>query len=150
MRTIRIKPLAFLGSLVLFVSSAISQQASAQKLPIVRGDPTLQTHGQFIDELVADFIAEHHLPGLTMAIVQAPYVPRSAGYGKTNIDLDEMASTKTMWNIGPITQAFTAVAIMQLKEQGKLSPADPIGKYVDNLPSAWQRIPIKQLMQHSS
>jgi CubicO group peptidase (beta-lactamase class C family)/uncharacterized protein (DUF302 family) len=150
MRTICIKTLAFAGSLVLFVSSAMSQEASAPKLPIVRGSATLQTHGEFIDELVADFIAEHHLPGLTMAIVQAPYVPRSVGYGKTNIDLDEMASTKTLWNIGPITQAFTAVAIMQLKEQGKLSTADPIGKYVDNLPSAWQRITIKQLMQHSS
>ncbi|RUL65816.1 DUF302 domain-containing protein [Dyella dinghuensis] len=150
MHTLRIKTLAFVGSLVLFTSSAMSQQAYVPKLPIVRGDPALQTHGEFIDELVADFMAEHHLPGLTMAIVQAPYVPRSAGYGKTNIDLDELASTKTLWNVGPITQAFTAVAIMQLKEQGKLSTADPIGKYVDGLPSAWQRVTIKQLMQHSS
>jgi CubicO group peptidase (beta-lactamase class C family)/uncharacterized protein (DUF302 family) len=150
MRAFRLKSIAASAALVLFASSAMSQQAFEPKLPIVRGDAALQTHGQYIDELVADFMAENHLPGMTMAIVQAPYVPRSAGYGKTSTSLDELASTKTMWNVGPITQAFTAVAIMQLKEQGKLSVTDPIGKYVDDLPGAWQRVTIKQLMQHSS
>jgi CubicO group peptidase (beta-lactamase class C family)/uncharacterized protein (DUF302 family) len=150
MRTFRVKTTAVAAACALFISSAMSQQAYVPKLPIVRGDPSLQTHGEYIDELIAEFMAENHLPGLTMAIVQAPYVPRSAGYGKTNLSLDELASTKTLWDIGPITQAFTAVAIMQLKEQGKLSVTDPIGKYVDDLPASWQRVTIKQLMQHSS
>lgn len=150
MRTIRFKALFVATSLVLFASSSMAQRAYVPRLPIVRGDPVLQLHGEYIDQLVGDFMAAHHLPGMSMAIVQAPYIPRSAGYGKTNLDLDELASTKTMWNVGPITQAFTAVAIMQLKEQGKLSLSDPIGKYVEGLPSAWQRVTIKQLMQQSS
>lgn len=123
---------------------------SGPHLPIVRGDAGLQSHGVTIDQMVADFMAKHGLPGMTMAIVQAPYIPRSAGYGKTSTTLDELASTKTMWNVGPITQAFTAVAIMQLKEQGKIDLADPISKYVDDLPAVWRKVTIRQLMQQAS
>ncbi|WP_217333077.1 serine hydrolase [Rhodanobacter sp. C05] len=144
------KTIVVATSLALFGSSSIAQQNRVPKLPILRGNPALQVQGEYVDEMVANFIAAHHLPGLTMAIVQAPYIPRSAGYGKANIDLDELASTKTMWNIGPITQAFTAIAIMQLKEQSKLGLTDAIGEHVDGLPPAWQHITIKQLMQHSS
>lgn len=136
---------------VLSVSNmAFAQTAPTPVLPIVRGDYRLATYGETIDKLVADFIEKHKLPGLSMAIVQAPYIPRSAGYGKTSLDLDELASTKTMWNIGPVTQAFTAVAVMQLKEAGKLDLSDPISRHVPGLPAAWQRITILQLMQHSS
>lgn len=119
---------------VLSVSNmAVGQTAPTPVLPIVRGDYRLATYGETIDKLVADFIEKHKLPGLSMAIVQAPYIPRSAGYGKTSLDLDELASTKTMWNIGPITQAFTAVAVMQLKEAGKLNLSDPISLHVPGL-----------------
>lgn len=131
-------------------AASMAQTAPAPGLPIVRGEYRLATYGETIDKLVADFIEKHKLPGLMMAIVQAPYIPRSAGYGKTSLELDELASTKTMWNIGPVTQAFTAVAIMQLKEAGKLKLSDPASKYVPELPAAWSRITILQLMQHSS
>jgi CubicO group peptidase (beta-lactamase class C family)/uncharacterized protein (DUF302 family) len=130
--------------------AAVAQTAPSPRLPIERGSPNLSLRGETIDELIATFIAKHELPGLTLAIVQAPYIPRSSGYGKTNLDLDELASTKTMWNIGPITQAFTAVAVMQLKEQGKLNLSDPISRHVHGLPAAWGRVTILQLMQHSS
>lgn len=115
-----------------------------------RGNPVLESHGVTVDQIIADFVRKHHLPGITMAIVQAPYIPRSAGYGVIDLHKDELASTKTMWNIGPITQGFTAVAIMQLKEQGKLSLNDPMSKYLTDVPTAWGKITILQLLQHAS
>jgi CubicO group peptidase (beta-lactamase class C family)/uncharacterized protein (DUF302 family) len=148
MRFHRFTTLALISALL--SGTAWAQEAPAPHLPIVRGDATLAVHGEYIDQMVAAFIAEHHLPGLSMAIVQAPYIPRSAGYGKTSLDHDELASTRTAWNVGPITQAFTAVAVMQLKEMGKLALTDPIGRHVEGLPAAWQSITVLQLMQHSS
>ena len=131
-------------------TTAVAQTAPAPHYKIWRGSPALQSHGVFIDQMIADFVTRNHLPGLSMAIVQAPYVPRSAGYGGTNLDNDELASTKTMWNIGPITQAFTAVAILQLKEAHRLDLADPVGKFVPSLPPGWAKISILDLLQHSS
>jgi len=142
-------PLAVIG--VLAAATAFAQTgSSAPVYRLWRGDPVLESHGVTIDQMIADFVRIHHLPGITMAIVQAPYIPRSAGYGVTNLHNDELASTKTMWNIGPITQAFTAVAIMQLKEQGKLSISDPISKYLPGVPADWTKITILQLLQHAS
>ncbi|MGA0598401.1 serine hydrolase [Enterovirga sp. CN4-39] len=115
-----------------------------------RGDPKLQSHGVDIDRMIADFVRKNDLPGIAMAIVQAPYIPRSAGYGVTDRQRDELASTKTMWSVGPLTQAFTAVAIMQLKEAGKLAIDDPAEKHLPNLPPAWRTVTIKELMQHAS
>jgi CubicO group peptidase (beta-lactamase class C family)/uncharacterized protein (DUF302 family) len=132
------------------VTTSHAQEAQTPKLPIVRGSANLQDRGEYIDQMIADFVAKNQLPGLTMAIVQAPYIPRSAGYGKASLGHDELASTRTMWNVGPITQAFTAVAVMQLKERGKLALTDPIGKFVDGLPDAWRRVTVMELLQHSS
>ncbi|GAC1043869.1 peptidase [Rhizobium dioscoreae] len=139
-----------LGIAALMSGTALADTIPGANEPIVRGNPVQKSYGVYIDQMIADFIEKNQLPGLTLAIVQAPYIPRSSGYGKTSIDRDELASTKTMWNIGPITQAFTAVAVMQLKEQGKLKLDDMISKYVDNLPSSWKAITVLELLQHSS
>ena len=115
-----------------------------------RANPALSAQGHFLDERIAEFMEKNHLPGMTMAIVQAPYVPRSAGYGRASAFYDELASTKTMWNIGPITQAFTAVAVFQLAEAHKLDIHDRVVKYVHGLPESWQSITLYELLQHAS
>src|SRR5205085_4055461 len=88
--------------------------------------------------------------GLSMAIVQAPYIPRSAGYGSASLTNDELASTRTMWNVGPLTQGFTAVAVFQLHEAGKLDVQAPIAKYLPDLPAAWSKVTVFELLQHAS
>jgi len=88
--------------------------------------------------------------GMTLAIVQAPYIPRVVGYGSADIEHGFLASPKTLWNVGQITHGFTAVAVMQLSEAGKLFIDDPVGKHVKHLPEAWRSITIRQLIGHSS
>ncbi|RZF63855.1 DUF302 domain-containing protein [Sphingomonas populi] len=150
-RTGWLKRMVLVSAPAMIVGGGVqAQTAPVPHLPIERGSPNLSLHGETIDALIAAFIADNDLPGLTLAIVQAPYIPRSSGYGKASLEFDELASTKTMWNIGPITQAFTAVAVMQLKEDGKLNLSDPISTHVAGLPAAWEKVTILQLMQHSS
>ncbi|MBN9086279.1 MAG: serine hydrolase [Reyranella sp.] len=122
--------------------------ALAQAEP--RGKPALQVRGQYIDQRIAEFMAKNEVPGMTMAIVQAPYIPRSAGYGRASLARDELASTRSMFAIGPMTQGFTAVATLQLQEMGKLEVRDPIDKHLAGLPAAWGRITILDLLQHAS
>lgn len=140
-----------LGFAALCIAAAPATAAALDFGPIgQRGDAALAAQGKYIDQRVAEFIKQNDLPGLTMAIVQAPYIPRSAGYGRASLEHDELASTRTTWNIGPITQGFTDVAIFQLYESHKLDLHDPVGKYLKDLPSAWQGITLYQLLQHSS
>jgi D-alanyl-D-alanine carboxypeptidase len=115
-----------------------------------RGNPRVEFEGQAIDAMIADFMKEHRIPGMTLAIVQAPYISRVVGYGTSDVERGLLASPKTLWHIGQMTQAYTAVAIMQLVEAGKMSLEDPVGKHVPSLPSGWSAITVRQLMGHLS
>ena len=81
-----------------------------------RGNPSVQFEGQTIDQMIGDFMAERHIPGVTLAIVQAPYISRVTGYGVTDLETRRLASPNTLWDVGQMTRAYTAVAIMQLVE----------------------------------
>jgi D-alanyl-D-alanine carboxypeptidase len=122
----------------------------ASPITAQRGNPSVQFEGQSIDQMIADFMAERHIPGVTLAIVQAPYISRVTGYGVTDLETRRLASPHTLWDIGQMTRAYTAVAIMQLVEAGKVNLDDAIGKHVKELPAAWQAVTVRQLMAHAS
>lgn len=115
-----------------------------------RGSSHVAYLGKSVDQMIYEFMEAEDIPGMTLAIVQAPYIPRVVGYGVTDVTYKKLASEKSLWNVGPIAQGFTAVAIMQLVERDKLQLNDPVRKYVSKFPEAWSDITIKHLMQHSS
>lgn len=115
-----------------------------------RGSADVSYLGETVDQMIWDFMKEKKIPGLTLAIVQAPYIPRVVGYGLSDVAQKRLASANTMWPVGPISQAFTAVAIMQLYEDGKLDVNDEASKYIPGLPETWQFITVLQLLRHAS
>lgn len=115
-----------------------------------RGCSKVAYLGKSIDQMIYEFMEDQGIPGMTLAIVQAPYVPRVVGYGVTDLEGGKLAGTRTVWPVGPISQGFAAVAVMQLYEKGKLDINEPVSLYLKNLPQAWQNVTLLQLMQHSS
>lgn len=128
----------------------MSSDAPIQLPASGRGDSRVAYLNQSMDQMVYDFMADNHIPGMTLAIVQAPYIPRVVGYGVADVEKGLLASTKTLWPAGPISQAYAAVAAFQLLEQGKLDLSAPAGKYVKDIPSAWRDVTVFQLLQHSA
>ena len=80
----------------------------------MRGSADISYLQQTVDQLIWDFMQEHDIPGLTLAIVQAPYIPRVVGYGVSDSLQKRLASPNTMWPAAQISQAFAAVAVMQM------------------------------------
>lgn len=115
-----------------------------------RGSADISYLGYSVDEMIKDFMEKEDIPGLTLAIVQAPYIPRIVGYGLSDEQQRRLASAKTMWPAGPISQAFAAVAVMQLYELGKLDVHAACGRYLPELPAAWQEITLLTLLRHAS
>ncbi len=101
--------------------------------------------GQSIDAMIADFMAEHAIPGLSLAIVQAPYIPRASGHGLADTATSRLVGTNTLFDLGEMTEAYTAVAIMQLVEAGKLRLEDRIGAGLTDLPAAWEAITVRDV-----
>lgn len=116
----------------------------------MRGSADVSYLGRTVDEMVWEFMREQEIPGLTLAIVQAPYIPRVVGYGMSDAGEKRLASANTMWPVGHISQAFAAVAVMQLYEDGKLSLDEAVAGCVPELPKEWGRVTVRQLLHHSA
>lgn len=116
----------------------------------IRGNANVSYLGQTVDEMIWNFMREEEIPGLTLAIVQAPYIPRVVGYGYSDEKQRRLASPETMWPVGPISQAFTAVAVMQLFEDGALNLDAALERLIPEVPKEWKPITVLQLLRHSS
>ena len=116
----------------------------------MRGSADVSYLGRTVDEMVWKFMEEQEIPGLTLAIVQAPYIPRVVGYGFSDAGQKRLASVNTLWPAGPISQGYAAVAVMQLYEDGSVELDAPAAAYIDSLPEQWKSITVRQLLHHAS
>jgi len=71
------------------------------------------------------------------------------GYRTFNGKEQLKANTETKYRIGSISKTFTAVMILQLVEEGKLSLTTPLSRFYPQLPNA-KEISIEQLLNHHS
>ena len=96
-----------------------------------------------------------HLPGLSAAIVADQEILWSKGHGMADLEKEIPASSSTIYSICSISKLFTSVAIMQLRDAGKLRLEDLVA---DHLPwfNVKQQFPdtgpitIRSLLTHSS
>ena len=72
------------------------------------------------------------------------------GYGWADKENKIPITAESVFDIGSHVKAFTATAIMQLEQQGKLAVTDPITKYFDNVPADKAGITIHHLLTHTS
>ena len=70
------------------------------------------------------------------------------GYGKSNREKGIAFSPASVVQIGSNTKDFTAVAILQLVEQGRIRLSDSLGKYFNGVPADKRGITIQMLMDH--
>lgn len=106
-----------------------------------------------IDEFMTDQIERLNIPGASLAIVKGDQVEYLQGYGIARTDGTNM-TPQTPIVIGSVTKSFTALAIMQLVEQGKISLKDPVQSYIPWFQiadkEASKRITIQHLLNQTS
>jgi D-alanyl-D-alanine carboxypeptidase len=103
-----------------------------------------------VDEYIEAEMLKQHIPGLSIAVVQAGKVVKTKAYGLANMELNVPATPKTVYQIQSITKSFVACGIMLLVEDGKLGLDDKITKYLSGLPQAWSQVTVRQMLTHTS
>jgi D-alanyl-D-alanine carboxypeptidase len=106
------------------------------------------THG--VHDLVRARMAEHHIPGLSLAVLSKGEPIILQGYGFANLEHSVAATADTLYQIASVSKQFTATAIMLLVEEGKLTLDDPITDYFPDAPAIWQPITVRHLLTHTS
>lgn len=88
--------------------------------------------------------------GAAVAVAQNGEIVHANGYGLANIEWNIPITTDTVFRLASITKQFTAVAIMMLAEQGKLSVDDEITKFFPDYPTSGHTITVHHLLTHTS
>ncbi len=89
-------------------------------------------------------------PGATIIVSRKGEVIYKKGFGMADLELNVPVQPDMIFRIGSITKQFTAVAILQLVEQGKLSLQDEIKKFIPDYPAHDLKITVEHLLTHTS
>ncbi len=89
-------------------------------------------------------------PGAVALVVKDGKILYRKAFGMANLELDVEMKPESVFRIGSITKQFTAVAILKLRDQGKLSLDDELTKYIKDYPTDGNTVTIKHLLTHTS
>jgi CubicO group peptidase (beta-lactamase class C family) len=121
----------FVVGLLLTVPSAFAQPTPAR-----------------VDELVKPFVQYHAFSGVVLAAKGDKVLVQKA-YGMADYEFNVPNTVDTRFAIASITKRFTSVILQHLFDEKRLSPDDPLSKWVPDFPSA-NAITVRQLMSHRS
>jgi CubicO group peptidase (beta-lactamase class C family) len=89
-------------------------------------------------------------PGVSVAVIQHGKPVYDKGYGLANLEYDIPVTPQSIYHIASVSKQFTAMAMVLLEEDGKLSLEDDLHKYLPELPDYGHPVTIRQLLQHTS
>jgi len=137
-----------------FVASSLGAQSPPATSPVA-DDPDVQGAERLFSAWMEGQIAYRGLPGIVVGVVSDQNLIWAKGFGYANVAAKQAMSPATKFRMASHSKLFTATAIMQLREQGKIRLDDPVSKYLPWFqlkPSGDDDGPItiEQLLDHSS
>ncbi len=94
--------------------------------------------------------SEEGVPGGVVGVIKEGKVVFSKAYGMANLTHDIPYKVNTPTNIGSVSKQFTAMAILLLEQQGKLSLEDDVRKHIPELPDLGQVVTLKNMLNHTN
>lgn len=101
-----------------------------------------------LDKYIQAYVGTNQFSG-TVFVAKNGKILLCKAYGMANIENNVPNTINTKFRLGSITKQFTAMAIMQLQEMGKLNIQDSLSKYIPDYPHG-QNITIHNLLTHTS
>lgn len=109
-----------------------------------------QTRADALDDYARDRMKQLGFPGLAVAVVRNGEVARMRTWGLADVAKKTPVTRDTVFELGSLSKQFTAVAVMMLAEEGKLRIDESIARYLPEVPGAWAKITIRNLLTHSA
>jgi CubicO group peptidase (beta-lactamase class C family) len=104
-----------------------------------------------IDATIESELQRTGTPGAALVVVRDGCIVHARGYGLADVESGRAADAGTVWPIASITKVLTAIAAMQLVEEGRLSLEDEVGEYISAVPDRYDEpILVADLLRHTS
>jgi len=118
------------------VHIASSQQSLTYKPPVSIDSNRLQkieAAFPMIDSLVHRYAENNHFPGFAFGLMVDGRLVHTGAFGYTDLAKKIPATTASLFRIASMTKSFTAMAILKLRDEGKLELDDPAYKYIPEM-----------------
>lgn len=102
-----------------------------------------------IDAIVAEQYKPDE-PGVVVRVQQNGKVLFEKAYGMADMEFGIKMQPDHILRLGSITKQFTAVAMLMLVQEGKVSLSDDLTKYLPDYPTGGRKITVSQLLNHTS
>ncbi len=137
--------MSFIFCSLLKANDAFAQTSKVSLSPkgVVKGEA-----GAKMNELLTRY-AMYGFSG-TVLVARNGKIVLNQGYGMANKQFALPNTSETVFAVGSLTKQFTATAILQLVEKGKLKTEDLISKFLGNMPADKAEITIHHLLTHTS
>lgn len=93
----------------------------------------LPKYFSIVDTLYARYAKKNHFSSISYGVVVGDQLVYSGSTGIANITDKRPATTKTLYRIASMSKSFTAMAILKLRDEGKLSLTDPVSKFIPDI-----------------
>ena len=103
-----------------------------------------------IDDWVRAQMQIRHVPGVSIAVIKDGALVKAEGYGLADLEHETPARPDTVYKIGSVSKQFIAAGVMLLVQDGKISLAESVARYVAGTPPGWQGITIRHLLTHTA
>jgi len=127
MKTKTFQFLITLFLLIFGINSALLAQTSYERIK------SIEATFPVIDELFRDYAKQNHFPGLVYGLVVDGKLVHTGSIGYSNLSNQTLANSNTAFRIASMTKSFTAMAILKLRDEGKLKLDDPVYLYIPEM-----------------
>ncbi|NHJ31266.1 MAG: beta-lactamase family protein [Asgard group archaeon] len=106
----------------------------------------------FTNTLILDQLTRLSIPGMTISVVMDDEIVFAKGYGRSDYVPSIFVHNQTLFRIGSVSKTFTAIAALQLVEDGLLDLNTDINEYLTafQIPDTFpEPITLKHLLTHT-
>jgi CubicO group peptidase (beta-lactamase class C family) len=115
---------------------------------VLRVEPVATDPAGRVDQMMVPFSGDG-TPGVVVGVVQDGELSFARAYGMANLDHGVPFDVGTISNIGSVTKQFTAMGLLLLQADGKLSIEDDIREHIPELPDFGPTVTIRNLLNHT-
>jgi serine beta-lactamase-like protein LACTB len=125
-----------------------SDQRPSKRTTTKRADETCKGVTCAMQKKASDFLNEHNVNGMQLAVGQKNTIVFSEAFGFADEESGRPTTTRTQFRIGSVSKSVTSAALIKLVADGKLDLDAPIQKYVPSFSELKYPVTTRQLAGH--
>lgn len=117
-------------------------------IPPVSAEEPAENFEPRVEQLIAELMLEHGIPGLSVAVARENELCFSRGFGQANVEHSAPATTYTRYRTASVAKPMTAVVVMALVEEGMIDLDAAVQEYCAAYPEKEWPVTCRQLLGH--